>query len=337
VGQALLPAAGLSGRPREIILLGGLKGRPQAEGLSRRRRDAMKFFKLGLIALLVFPALLPAQKKEIVQLNRDLLTLQDQVKAMQNNFTEKMGGLTTLLQQVLDSVSKMNTTLAVLDNAMKDREKNLAAPITNTGAKVDTMASEFQAMRVTLEDLNSRFGKLQQQITDLSNTIKVIQTPATPPPGSTTNQAAAGGPPSGLSAAALWDNALRDKDGGNYDMALQELNDYLKYYRNTDQAAAAQYYIGWIQYTRNDFDAALESFNAVLEQFPKSGVTLEAMYMKGLSLVQLNQRTEAKAEFQRVMDQSPAVSDLHQKAAAQVKAINAAPAKRTPAKRSKKD
>jgi TolA-binding protein len=297
----------------------------------------MKFLRFGVIALLVFPALLPAQKKEIVQLNRDLLALQDQVKEMERNFTDKMGGMTTLIQQVLDSVSKINTTLAILDNAMKDREKNLAAPITNAGTKVDAMAQEFQAMRVTMEDLNARVGKLQQQIVDLGNTIKVIQAPATPPPGTATTPAGtapAGGPPSGLSAAALWDNALRDKESGNFDMALQELNDYLKYYRNTDQAPAAQYYIGWIQYTQKDYDSARDSFDAVLQQFPKSGVTLEAMYMKGLSLVQLNQRAEARAEFQRVVDQSPAASELHNRAKAQLAAI-AAPAKRAAPKRKK--
>jgi TolA-binding protein len=297
----------------------------------------MKFLRFGLIALLVFPALLPAQKKEIVQLNRDLLALQDQVKEMERNFTDKMGGMTTLIQQVLDSVSKINTTLAILDNAMKDREKNLAAPITNAGTKVDAMAQEFQAMRVTMEDLNARVGKLQQQIVDLGNTIKVIQAPATPPPGTAATPAGAvpaGGPPSGLSAAALWDNALRDKESGNFEMALQELNDYLKYYRNTDQAPAAQYYIGWIQYTQKDYDSARDSFDAVLQQFPKSDVTLEAMYMKGLSLVQLNQRTEARAEFQRVVDQSPAASELHNRAKAQLAAI-AAPARRATPKRKK--
>jgi len=295
----------------------------------------MKFLRFGLIALFALPALLPAQKKEIVQLNRDLLSLQDQVKEIERNFTEKMGGMMTLMQQVLDSVGKINTTLAVLDSAMKDREKNLAAPITNAGTKVDQMASEFQAMRVTMEDLNARVGKLQQQIVDLGNTIKVIQAPATPPPAQA-GMTPAGGPPSGLSATALWDNALRDKDSGNYEMAIQELNDYLKYYRNTDQAAAAQYYIGWINYTRKDYESAREAFNTVLEQFPKNDVTVQAMYMKGLSLVQLNQRTEAKAEFQRVLDQSPAASELYQRAKAQLAAINAA-AKRTPAQKRRKD
>ena len=66
------------------------------------------------------------------------------------------------------------------------------------------MANEFQAMRVSLDDLSSRLGKLQQGLIDLNNTVKVISAPPAPPamtPGAAGSPGAtAGPPPSGATA-----------------------------------------------------------------------------------------------------------------------------------------
>jgi TolA-binding protein len=202
------------------------------------------------------------------------------------------------------------------------------------GAKVEQMSSEFQAVRASVEDLSARLGKLERGLVDLGNVIKVIATPPTPPPPAAGG--ATSGPPQGLSAETLYANAMRDKDGGNADMALQEFADYLKYYRETDTAPNAQYYLGEISYNRKDYEGALKAFDAVLEQFPESKNTklLDAMFMKGRTLMLMGDKAGAIAEFRAVIKRAPN-SELATKAKAQLASLGSASAGKKGARRAR--
>jgi TolA-binding protein len=284
----------------------------------------MNWLRVAFVAFLLSPVSF-AQKREFVELQRDVATLQDQVRSLERSFNEKMGSVTTLVQQSTDSINKLNTAMAVLDSSLRERESKLSAPLMAVGAKVEQMSSEFQAVRVSIEDLSARLGKLERGLVDLGNVMKVITAPPTPPPaagGGTTS-----GPPQGLSAETLYANAMRDKDGGNADMALQEFADYLKYYRDTDTAANAQYYLGEISYNRKDYEGALKAFDAVLEQFPESKNTklLDAMFMKGRTLMLMGDKAGAIAEFRAVIKRAPN-SELATKAKAQLASLGPASA-----------
>ena len=131
-----------------------------------------------------------------------------------------------------------------------------------------------------------------------------------------------------MPAESLYANAMRDKDSGSYDVALQEFTDYLRYYGNTETAPNAQYYIGEIYYNRKDYDNALKAFDMVLERYSDNNKTPDATYMKGLTLVRLGQRTEAGEEFRQVIRRWPN-SNVGAKARVQLRdlGLSASPAK----------
>ncbi len=278
----------------------------------------MNWLRLALIGMLISP-LSFGQKREYVELQRDVATLQDQVRSLERSFNEKMGGLTTLVQQTIESINKLNTTVAVLDASLRDREKNLATPVTVVGTKIDQMSTEFQAVRVSIDDLTSRLGKLERGLVDLGNTMKVIQSPPSPPPA---GGSAAGAPPP---AEELYANAMRDKNAGNYPMATAEFNDYLRSYGDTASAPNAQYYLGEIAFNQKDYDSALEAFNLVLERFPedRNNKIIDATYMKGRTLMQIGENRKAADEFRAVIKRAPD-SDLAAKAKAQLKTLGVA-------------
>ncbi len=285
---------------------------------------------LAVFALLLVPALVFGQKQEVRELQRDVAILQDQVRSLERSFNEKVGSITTLLNQAIDSINKLNTTMAVLDASLREREKNLAAPVTSVGAKVDQMASEFQFLRTTIEDLNGRMGKLERQLVDMNNAIKVIQAPPAPPPGP--GGTASATPPAGMSADALYANAMRAKDSGNYDLAQEQFQDYLKYYGATDTAPNAQYYIGEILFQRKQYDNALQAFDAVLERYPENNKTLDALYMKGRTLVLMGQKTAGADEFYEVITRQPRSAQAA-KAREQLKALGLSTTPRSATKR----
>jgi TolA-binding protein len=286
---------------------------------------------LPAIVVLV-PAL--AQKQEVRELQRDVAVLQDQVRSLERSFNEKVGSITTLLQQAIDSVNKLNTNMAVLDSALRDREKNMTGPVASVGAKVDQMANEFQFLRTTIEDMNGRMGKLERQLVDMNNTIKVMQAPPVAPPPSgpgITPGGMAGAPPAGVSAESLYANSLRDKESGNYDMALEGFNNYLKFFGNTDTAPNAQYYIGEIHFLRKQYDNALDAFEAV-ERYPDNAKTLDALFMKGRTLVAMQQRTAGADQFQEVIARAPR-SALAQRSREEIKKLGLSPRRPSPTKR----
>lgn len=270
-----------------------------------------------------------AQSREIRELQRDVALLGDQVRQMQRSLDENLAALRVLVQQALDGVSKVNTTVAVLENNVRERlreqEKSLVQPVATASSKVDQMATEFQALREAVSDLNARMGRLEQRIVDLGNTIKVLQAPPAPP-----SAGGIAGPPPGVTAESLYAAAMRDMNAGNYDLALQEFTDYLKYFGHTETAPNAQYYIGEIYYNRGELDAALRAFDLVLEKYPENVKTRDAMYMKGQTLLKMGLRSQAAEEFRTIIARWP-TSELAAKARARLREMGlpaTAPAKR---------
>jgi tol-pal system protein YbgF len=133
------------------------------------------------------------------------------------------------------------------------------------------------------------------------------------PPGTTgtgTGLAAAGqsGPvtaPSGVSAAQLFTDARRDQQTGNTQLAVQEYQQYLSYFPNTEYAASAQYYLGEVAYNQGDYKTAIPYFDAVLERYPQNPRTKDAGYMKGMALARSGQRTQAVQELRALIQKYP--------------------------------
>jgi tol-pal system protein YbgF len=113
------------------------------------------------------------------------------------------------------------------------------------------------------------------------------------------------GPPPGMQAETSYTNAYRDYGAGNYDLALQELKDYVRYFPQTQLAPNAQYYIGDIYYRRKDYDNAITAFDAVLEHFSDNNKTPDAHLMKGRSLLAENKRDAAAREFKEIIAKYP--------------------------------
>ena len=282
--------------------------------------------------ILAFALLLPAaafgQKKDMVELQRDVANLSGDVKALQQRVDEKSGEMKALIEEVYQQSKQTNASVTSMEGKVKDQ---FSAPLASMSSRMDQMTTEFQALRESNSDLNTRLAKIQAQLDDIVNTIKIMQAPPTPPPPTGQGAAPATGPggpsaaasatpPAGMSAKQLYDSAQRDRSGGQLDLATQEYQQYLQYYGTTELAPNAQFYIGQIHYDRGEFPAALEAFDAVLERFSENNKTPDAMYMKGMTLLRSGQRNQAATEFLNVIQEYPN-SEVADKAKAQRKAL----------------
>jgi len=261
--------------------------------------------RFALLGLLLLPSVF-GQKKEILEMQRDILQMQDQVRSLQRSQDEKLAAIQVLLQQTLDAANKANTATAVLEaslrDKLKDQEKNLVVPVAGLGSKVDQMSSDFSSVRESVADLTSRLGKLQNQVADLSQAIRTLSAPPPPPPGAAPTAA---GPPAGVSAEQLYNAALRDRTSGNADLAIAQFKDYIQYFGTSDLAPNAQFYIGEIEYLRGDYTAALAAFDKLLEAYPDNAKTADALLLKGRALVKSGYKAEARTEFETLIKKFP--------------------------------
>ena len=296
---------------------------------------------IAILILLSLPATLFGQKKEVLELQRDVAQMQDQIRVLQRSLDEKMAVIVELLKQNSEKADKAQTSVAILERSVNDRfkeqQKELAVPVATVGTKVDTLTSEYQGLRGAVEDINSRTTKMQTKLGDMERLIQnmpdiikqVLAPPAPAPVPVTQGAPATNTPPQGLSAESLYNAAMGDRLGGKADLALSEFSDYLRYFGKTDMAPNAQYYIGEIYYGKADYDNALKAFDTVLNNYNDTAKTPDAMFMKGKTLVKMDQRGDAVKVFRDLRKAYP-TSDVAGKAASELKnlglPVTAAPA-----------
>jgi tol-pal system protein YbgF len=284
----------------------------------------MKLRRLFLAVLFVFPVICSAASKEMVELQRDVAQLQDQVRTLQSGFDTKLAALTVLVQQAVDSSNKATNTLAGLQGGiqeqMRQQGQGIVGPVAGLGTKVEEMSNSFQQLQNSMADVSARLARVEQQMLDMKNAVSTMQSPAAPPPsttpgGSAVGPTSSGPPPSG---EMLYQNANRDRLGGKNDLALQEFNDYLKYYPEAPLSPAAQFWIGHIYFAQGDYENAVKAFDAVLERYHDNNKTPDAMLWKGKSLVKLDKRNAGAKEFRELVQRYPG-SEAATNARAQLK------------------
>ena len=281
------------------------------------------------------PAPAGAVAREIIDLQNGVTQLIQGQQNMQTEITQNAAVQRTLIEQSIDAVNKLNGSMSAVQKTTQDFS---AA----SGARLDTMGTQVQGLSDNVSDLQARLGKLDQKLTDIQNTLQNVDSklaspapaPGAPPstmgPGGSLPPAAAGpggpsssaaGPPP-ASADVLYSNALRDVNGRHYDLATQEFQDYLKYYGETDLASNAQFYLGEIAFMQNQFQNALDAYNKVIDNYPKSFKTASARMRKGFCLAELGQKASAVRELRNVVRLYPG-TDEARRAAAKLKEMGA--------------
>ena len=242
-------------------------------------------------------------------LQRDVALMQEDIRTLQRSFDQQMAALKTLTQQAVDNSVRISTSVGVMQTntpAEIKREVNAAlVPVAGLNARFDQVAGQLQTLSDAVQALNASMQQLHSQLNDLKNVVAAIQVAPPPPPPTDPNapNAAASAPTVPLDT--LYQNALRDMNGGKPDLALSEFANCVKWYQQEPLAASCQFYIGSIHGSKGDFEDAVKDYDAVLEQFPKGERTADAFYYKGLALVKMGRSKDARKEFLAVIQQYP--------------------------------
>jgi TolA-binding protein len=275
--------------------------------------------------LTAFLALAPvrahAVSKEIVELQTQVQQLLDMVQRMQSTLDQRFGVLQHLVEQTADNANQMNATVNTL-------QQKINAQNDAVGGKIDTASGQVQSLNDSVDELKSRIAKLDKSIQDLQGQLQNIQNGApagggAPAPGGGTVPPNAGGPPIGNPGAApaasptpplkeTFQAGLRDYNAAKYSVAAAEFQDVVHYYPMDDLAGSAQFYLGEMAYRQQNYQEAVNAYNAVLEGFSGNSKASAAQLHKGLALIQLNKKDAGIHELRLLIQRHPQTPEAAQ-------------------------
>lgn len=227
--------------------------------------------------------------REIIQLQTQVQTLQDQMTHMQQSFDERMGVMKSLMDQNTDSMNKATAAISNLQTLLQKQQGD-------SSTHVDQLSGQLQALNDTLDELKVRLARVSKQLEDMQaaqQTLAAQQAQA--------QQQQAQAPPPDV----LYNNALRDFNAGNFDLATQEFQQYIKFYPNTDLAGNSYFYLAEVEYKQQNYQQAAKDYDQVLENFPSGNKAASAQLKKGFSLIELGQKDDGIAELRHVIQRYP--------------------------------
>jgi len=230
--------------------------------------------------------------REIVQLQTQVQALQDQMTHMQQSFDERMGVMKNLVEQSTDSMNKVAASVTELQGTLQKQQ-------TDTGAHVDQLSGQIQALNDTLDELKARLAKVSKQLEDMQAAQQNVAAQQSQQTQQQQQQAQA--PPPDV----LYNNALRDYNAAKNDLAAQEFADYVKFYPNTDLAGNAYFYLADLEFRQGNYQQAVKDYDQVLQNFPTGNKAPAAQLKKGFALLELGQKDGGIAELRRLIQRYP--------------------------------
>src|SRR6476659_2211361 len=260
----------------------------------------MRSTRIMLAALLLVGATSPlvAANREHEQLMAGIRMLQEQNQRLQ-----------LALVALADTLKTVTTRL---DEQAAASRKGFA----DQKLLVDNVAGDLRVLREKLDETNVRLTSLSQDVDGLRDSIPQLTAQPAAVPGATdpsgapavpgaTGQAALTGTapaPAGVGATGttprrLYETAYADYTAGQWSLAVQGFETYLKTYPKSDLADDAQYYIGESYSGDSRFREAVASYERVVRDYPQSDILPEAYYKIGITYERLGQPDKAREAY----------------------------------------
>ncbi len=260
-----------------------------------KKHTLLALMILAFVGAQVRPAL--ATNKDELQIEQQLDALQQAVQSLQKTVDTQTAVLKTLIEQANDNVNTMKTTVTESQAAI---QQNLAS----SGNRFDNLTTQMQALSESLDEAKARLSKLSEQMAQMQTILTTLPASSPAPAGAPGAPAAPGAPPV-PDADSLYSQGLSYYNGGQYDLSIQSFQDYLRYYKDTDRASNAQFYIGECYYSQQDYKHAIEAYDACGEKYPTGNKAAAAQLKKGFSLLAMDEKTAGIRELRSLVQRFP--------------------------------
>ena len=260
----------------------------------------MKFKSTLLIAaslwLIAAPA--AAADKTHQQLMAEIRMLQEQQAQLQ----QMLGGLADTLKTMTAKMDEQTTATRkgfadqmLVVNGIADGVRILREKSDDTNVRLATMTQEIESMRRTIQ---SAPAAPASSTADPTGATPAGSQPAPTQPAS-----------SGVSPGKAWDAAFNDYTSGQYDLAIQGFEFYLREFTTSPQADDAQLGIGNSYYALGNYKEAVAAYQKVTSTYGQTNSAPQAWYKLGLSYEGLKQPEFARRAYETVIKEHASAPD----------------------------
>ena len=251
--------------------------------------------------LLAMPDLSEAADKTHQQLMAEIRMLQEQqaqLQQMLGGLADTLKTMTAKIDEQTGATRKAFADQALVINGVAEGVRVLREKADDTSVRLSTMTQEIESMRLAIQSMPAP-GAAQAAGTDDAAGAPAGTIPAPPPAAS----------PLGVSPGKAWDAAFNDYTSGQYDLAIQGFEFYIKSFPTSMRADDAQLGIGNSYYALGNYRDAVAAYQKVIADYAEGDAVPQAYYKLGLSYEGLKQPELARRAYETVMKNHPAAPD----------------------------
>jgi len=126
--------------------------------------------------------------------------------------------------------------------------------------------------------------------------------PQPPPTGSPERHVMQGPMPS---PEQVYRDGLSDYTKGNYDLAIQSFQTYLTFFPKTSLVPNAQYWLAESYYSKREFLRAIREFDKLVKEYPNSSKVPSAMLKQGYAYLELGEPAQGQAVLRELVAKHP--------------------------------
>ena len=244
--------------------------------------------KLALAFLLTIglaPAAYP-QRKEILQLQADMIRLSQQMNQLQMSMDQNNSVLKGLVENIVDRVSTFGAGVQKITEALEGVTGQSEKSTSELRVILTNMSASVTELQEGLSSVRAQINSMSQQVTARNTTVEPLAGPED-----------------------LMRTAMVDYLAGNYDLAMAGFQEFITKYPADPRVADAQLYRGEALFNQKKYDQAVIEYDVVLQKYPDSDKTRTALYKKGLALAEQNQTQPALAVLDKVAKDFPNTSE----------------------------
>ncbi len=227
----------------------------------------------------------------------DFQRAQDQIAELQDELAnvkrttagkEEVQGVNVRIAEQTETLLRSNATLVAKVAELEDRMQNAQGTNETTNHRLDQLAAQLAQNQRELENLKALIAALQQPGAAPAASGTAVNVPAD-----------AGDP------METYQAALRDYQRGNWDLAIEGFREFIAIDPRADLADNAAYWIGESLFSQKKYRDAIEQFDSVVNNYPKSDKVPGALLKKGYAYINVGEKAQGVVQLQYVLHEHP--------------------------------
>ena len=187
-------------------------------------------------------------------------------------------------QQLRAALLNLGDTLKALNTRLDADAGRTQKAFADQKLIVEGVAETARILREKADETNVRLSSMTQELQSMRQTVSTMSTPsavsplaptadpaaAADPnaaPGAAVPPPAATNPPPNLSPTQMWDRVYATYTGGQFDLAVEGFQAYIRTFPTSPQADDAQLYIGYSLYSAGKYQDAVAALQRVISTY----------------------------------------------------------------------